>query len=224
MTFLDQIRTALRKIFAGDSLEEYGRFYGCYRGFVHDNQDPETMGRLILEVPQVYGNQAYNYWAGPKGMYAGLQRGFFALPQKGEGVWVSFENGDPQFPIWEYGWFPENGVPTAALADYGRNQVWQSGANRVELNEAQGYFRVTTAAGTVLEVNEQGVSLGSAVASREPALLGDKSVALLDDLLDALIDSKTLTGLGLQPLTAVPLLVQLKARLPTLKSTKVTLD
>jgi hypothetical protein len=48
--------------------------------------------------------------------FAGKAEGFFAVPQIGAGVWIEFEGGDPDKPIWVggfWGMFAE--VPTLAL-------------------------------------------------------------------------------------------------------------
>lgn len=40
------------------------RFYGVYRGVVVDSKDPESKGRVRLQVPQILGNAVTN-WAWP---------------------------------------------------------------------------------------------------------------------------------------------------------------
>jgi uncharacterized protein involved in type VI secretion and phage assembly len=78
-----------------------GRFYGKYRGLVVDNQDPEHLGRLTLRVPSVLGNEVVTGWAMPCVPYGGApEQGFVCIPDPGAGVWVEFEAGDLEFPIW----------------------------------------------------------------------------------------------------------------------------
>ncbi|MBX3251048.1 MAG: hypothetical protein KF901_27975 [Myxococcales bacterium] len=74
------------------------RFYGKYRGVVVDNADAQHRGRLRVRVPAVLGELAV--WALPCVPYAGRQRGFFAMPDEGTGVWVEFEGGHSSYPIW----------------------------------------------------------------------------------------------------------------------------
>ncbi len=31
---------------------------------------------------------------------AGLQQGIYTVPIIGSGVWIQFENGDPDYPVW----------------------------------------------------------------------------------------------------------------------------
>ncbi len=77
------------------------RFYGKYRGFVVDNADPEQLGRLKLQVPSVLGNEVVTGWALPCMPYGGdVNQGFLFIPEVDAGVWMEFEEGDLEFPIW----------------------------------------------------------------------------------------------------------------------------
>lgn len=77
------------------------RFYGKYRGLVVDNADPEHLGRLTLRVPSVLGEEVVTGWALPCVPYGGdANQGFLFIPEKEAGVWVEFEEGDLEFPIW----------------------------------------------------------------------------------------------------------------------------
>lgn len=77
------------------------RFYGKYRGFVVDNGDPEHLGRLKVTVPSVLGTDVVTGWASPCMPYGGdAGQGFLFIPESGAGVWIEFEEGDLEFPIW----------------------------------------------------------------------------------------------------------------------------
>jgi hypothetical protein len=77
------------------------RFYGKYRGFVVNNDDPKKLGRLELMVPSVLGPKVKTGWALPCVPYGGdVNQGFLCIPERGAGVWVEFEEGDLEFPIW----------------------------------------------------------------------------------------------------------------------------
>ena len=86
------------------------RFYGKYRGVVTDNDDPDTLGRLRANVPEVL-HDIESPWALPCAPYAGPDQGLFALPPVGAGVWIEFEAGDPSRPIWVGTWWAEGELP-----------------------------------------------------------------------------------------------------------------
>ena len=90
---------------------EPAQFFGKFRGVVKNNSDSLGRGRLLVVVPQVLENQ--EVWAMPCVPYAGKERGFFAMPDVGTGVWVEFEAGNPSFPIWVGCFWNKDDIPSA---------------------------------------------------------------------------------------------------------------
>jgi len=91
------------------------KYYGKYRGVVLNNVDPMQMGRLMVQVPDVAG-LVPSSWAMPCVPIAGIQNGMVALPIIGSGVWVEFEQGDPDHPIWSgCFWGTAAEIPALAL-------------------------------------------------------------------------------------------------------------
>jgi hypothetical protein len=74
-------------------------FYGKYRGKVTNNNDPYYRGRIRAQVPDVFDNEESG-WALPCTPYAGNDVAFFFIPPIGANVWIEFENGNPDYPIW----------------------------------------------------------------------------------------------------------------------------
>jgi uncharacterized protein involved in type VI secretion and phage assembly len=92
------------------------KFLGKYRGTVVNNVDPMQMGRIQAIVPDV-SNVMLSSWAMPCAPVAGIQTGTFWIPLPGSGVWVEFEQGDPDYPIWVGGfWGTGAEVPAMARA------------------------------------------------------------------------------------------------------------
>ena len=75
------------------------QFLGKYRGTVVNNVDPMQMGRLQAIVPDVTSLLPTS-WALPCVPMAGPQAGQFVVPPVGAAVWMEFEQGDPDYPIW----------------------------------------------------------------------------------------------------------------------------
>ena len=186
------------------------KFYGCYKGFVFDNKDPEFLMRLRVEVPQVYGEESPEIWALPKGIFCGNKIGFVAIPNKEDAVWVSFEGGDPRFPIWEYGWFARGEMPTAANNNNGKptNTILQTkSGHRIELDDKEGseVVRITDKFGNIIEMNSNGISQiadkisqGSLNNSAEKAVLGETLKNLLNEFI---ADLGTLANIPVNPST-----------------------
>jgi len=92
------------------------KYYGIYRGTVVNNIDPMQLGRIQAIVPDA-GGITPSTWATPCVPLAGKQMGTFLVPQIGAGVWVQFEAGDPDRPVWSGGWWGIAAeVPALALA------------------------------------------------------------------------------------------------------------
>ena len=75
------------------------QYYGKYRGKVENNLDPEGRGRIMVSVPAVTGSGTLN-WAMPAVPFAGSGVGLWAIPPTGANVWVEYEGGNPDYPIW----------------------------------------------------------------------------------------------------------------------------
>jgi uncharacterized protein involved in type VI secretion and phage assembly len=76
-----------------------GKFYGKYRATVVNNIDPLQLGRIQVIVPDV-SNVLPSSWAMPCVPVAGLNMGMYTVPPIGAGVWIEFEQGNPDHPIW----------------------------------------------------------------------------------------------------------------------------
>ncbi len=79
-------------------------FLGKYRGTVVNNVDPMQIGRIQAIVPDV-SNAVPTSWAMPCLPVSGINTGMFSVPAMGAGVWIEFEHGDPDHPIWVGGYW-----------------------------------------------------------------------------------------------------------------------
>jgi Type VI secretion system/phage-baseplate injector OB domain len=92
------------------------KYFGKYRGKVVANVDPLHLGRIQVEVAAVLG-EARQAWALPCTPYAGADVGWFAIPPVAANVWVEFEQGDPDYPIWSGCFWGERQLPQNARVD-----------------------------------------------------------------------------------------------------------
>ncbi|HSD82456.1 MAG TPA: phage baseplate assembly protein V [Anaerolineae bacterium] len=120
------------------------KFYGKYRGIVTDINDPLMTGRIRARVPDVMGDLESG-WALPCAPFGGSGMGFFALPKVGAGVWIEFEHGDPDYPIWVGAWFGSVAdLPTELLAPpYKKTMIKTEGGNTIILDDTPGIGGIT---------------------------------------------------------------------------------
>jgi uncharacterized protein involved in type VI secretion and phage assembly len=90
------------------------KFYGKYRGQVANNIDPQQRGRIQALVPAV--SSMTTTWALPCTPYADPHTGVLRLPPLGALVWIEFEGGDPDYPIWSgCFWERVDDMPTVVM-------------------------------------------------------------------------------------------------------------
>lgn len=216
------------------------RFWGKYRGVVTDNQDPNGVGRLQVQVPAVLGTDVA-LWAEPCVPYAGQQIGFYAMPPVGTAVWVEFEAGDPDHPIWCGGWWPDNGAPTdntgtavtpdqktlrsetglqVTLDDAGHTAVLSDadGRNFLKISVDNGEIRVESTAKVVVQAPQIELVDGAP----HPLVFGDNLLTYLNQLV-SLFNShmhvgETVIGIPVTPMVPV---VPFPQATPSLLSTQV---
>ena len=139
------------------------KYYGKHRGMVLNNIDPMLMGRLLVQVPDVLG-LGTSSWAMPCVPVAGPQMGVYVLPLIGAGVWIEFEGGDPDHPIWTGGfWGSSAEVPPLAFAGLpvSPSMVFQtSGQNTVAISDLPGPtggIMLKSLTGASIIVNDTGI-------------------------------------------------------------------
>jgi len=144
-------------------MSEPTRFYGKYRGTVVNNLDPMQLGRIQVMVPDV-STVMLSSWAMPCAPVAGLQTGVFTVPPVGAGVWVEFEQGDPDYPIWVgCFWGTAAEVPTLArsvppaLFGITMQTTLQNGIVLSDLPGPTGGIMLKSATGAMLIVNDTGI-------------------------------------------------------------------
>jgi uncharacterized protein involved in type VI secretion and phage assembly len=142
------------------------RYYGKYRGSVLNNVDPMQLGRVMVQVPEVLG-PAISTWAMPCIPYAGIQSGVFYFPPIGAGVWVEFEGGDADYPIWVGGfWGNAAEIPVLAAGPPGvqRFVVQTQLQNTLIVSDVPGPlggFMFKSMTGAMLMINETGIIISN---------------------------------------------------------------
>ena len=160
------------------------KYYGKYRAIVKDINDPERRGRIRVECPSVLGTYL-SAWCEPCIPYATDFAGDFYVPPVNEAIWVEFEEGDPNKPIWNGGWYRPNSspLPMHESADKYRFIVFKDTVMRfgdkeiiVELRDGDKSYTVTIDRNTWKGLN----------------YIGSKSENELNDLENLIINKKFL--------------------------------
>lgn len=154
------------------------RYYGKYRGTVLNNLDPKRLGRVLAQVPDVLGPVPCS-WATPCVPVAGVQSGVFVVPAVGSGVWIEFEQGDLDRPIWTGGWWANPAeVPVLANAPAPTpNIVLQTVLNTVLLcdNPSPAGGIVLRSGGASIIVNPTGIYIqngsGASIVMQGPSVV-----------------------------------------------------
>jgi len=135
------------------------QFFGKYRGVVTDIQDPLMTMRIKASVPDVYGDGTSG-WAMPCAPFGGSQVGLFALPTVGAGVWIEFEHGDPDYPVWTGCWWGSaTEIPTQWLAPpYKKVMLMTPSGHSINVDDTTGFGGITlhTAEGAKVVLSSTG--------------------------------------------------------------------
>ena len=172
-------------------------FYGKYAGVVSNRDDPKKIARLRAKVPEVFGEDEECGWALPCAPWGGgKNRGFFALPDVGDTVWIEFEAGDPMRPIWAGTFWGapqssggEDDLGTEAGAetpegpdgppDPGHHVLRTTAGHLISLDDAGGVIVIAEASGAEVRITGEGeitikadkIKLGA--NAEEALVLGD---------------------------------------------------
>jgi len=218
------------------------RFYGKYRGIVTDNNDPLLLGRIRATVPSVLGEVSTG-WALPCLPYTGDGAGFHVIPPVDAGVWIEFEAGDPDYPIWTGGWWgtgqtpaEETGKPTrpplkvlrsdqgllVALDDDDQTIAVSdsNGRNLLEIKVLQGEVRIQAAGKVIVE----GPLINLVDNASHPVVFGDVLLQYLNQLV-VMFNTHLHVGqlaAGVIPVTPAPPATPYPPPDPSLLSTRVT--
>lgn len=147
------------------------QYFGKYRGKVEDTFDLTGSGLIKVSVPAVLGEGKMAV-ATPCVPFAGPGVGFYFIPSKGANIWVEFEGGDPDFPIWT-GCFWGAGEAPSILAE---EKMIKTKAGTIALNELSlsGEISIETKGGLKISLGDNGIEItnGKGGASITMSLAG----------------------------------------------------
>jgi uncharacterized protein involved in type VI secretion and phage assembly len=135
-------------------------YLGKHRGVVEDNKDPHKKGRVQVRVPTVLGDSKLS-WAMPCMPYAGPEEvGFFTIPPERANVWVEFEAGDPNRPIWSGCFWGENETVPARLGT-AEQKVLKTKAGTIKIDDSAEELTIETSRGAKIVMDSQGIEISN---------------------------------------------------------------
>jgi uncharacterized protein involved in type VI secretion and phage assembly len=139
-------------------------FFGKFRGVVSDTQDPLMLARIKARVPDVFGDNESG-WALPCAPFGGTAFGLFALPGVGAGVWIEFEQGDPDRPIWTGSWWGTPAEVPSVLKPIAAKKVLlkTEGGHSILLDDTPGSGGIVleTSAGQKVSITANGIEINN---------------------------------------------------------------
>lgn len=167
----------------GSMNKQSSSFYGKYRGVVSSNNDPHKIGRLRAKVENVYGDKESG-WALPSVPYAGEGVGLFLIPPVGALVWIEFENGNPDYPIWTgCFWGKTEDVPVKDPIP--AIKVLKTKIATITINDSikntDQYIEITNTQGASIKLNGNTITINNGQASIK---LNGKTVSINNDGLE----------------------------------------
>jgi len=214
-------------------------FYGKYRGVVTNVEDPDNMGRIKTNIPEVLAD-VESPWALPCAAYAGDGVGSYTVPPVGAGVWIEFEAGDPARPIWAGCWWGTGQLPTnesGAEANPSIKIIRTETGMMVSMNDDTQELSISDQNGDnilKIEVNSGTITLKGAIKAiveapaielvenaSHPVVFGDELITYLSQLVN-MYQTHTHPGqTAIIPVTPAPPVPPFPPPTPSLISMKV---
>lgn len=163
---------------AKDKKSNTKEYTGFYRGEVVDAQDPMKAGRVKIRVFSVLDDVLIDYipWAIMADPFMGGQAGFggFFVPDMGSHVWVFFEQGDPEQPVYFAGAPARPHGPSERETNYPLNHVYKTKTGHlIEINDGAGIIHIYHNSGTEVTIQADGSVIENVVADLTRNITGN---------------------------------------------------
>lgn len=157
-----------------------GRIFGVARGLVTDNQDPDGLGRVRVQLG--WQAQGSAYWARTASPMAGSGYGAWFLPEVGDEVLVGAEQGDPAL-LYVIGMLWNGKAKPPASNDDGKNDlrlIQSRSGHRLLFDDTEGaaILELKLADGKRVTLDKDGVAIGDAAGNTIVIKSGSSEIAV----------------------------------------------
>lgn len=134
------------------------RLLGKYRGIVVDNADPKRLGRIRARVPDAMGDNVTG-WALPCAPFGGKSVGLFMIPPTDALVWIEFEQGDPDYPIWTGCFWSDADAPSPTGSADVKILKTQTASLTIDDSQGKSSLVIETTSGLKLVLDSSGIEV-----------------------------------------------------------------
>lgn len=138
-------------------------FPGIYRAIVKDISDTQNRARIKVLIPAIHdenekiGNLP---WADCCSNVAGPDRGILRVPDVNDVVYIMFEQGDKEYPVWLGSWWGKNDLPSEVPKGNESDHlvIKQGEGFSIDISDENGdkYISISTQDGTEVKLDETG--------------------------------------------------------------------
>jgi len=160
------------------------KYDGYTIGFVTENADPEGLGRIKIKIPNLLDtDQGPVPWCLPtrKSPFGqGPGYGVYGSPKVGSPVRVTFQNGDPQYPVYE----ADEYLKADANPKFKEPDTWgykDPAGNELFVNMTTGAWEFTHQSGTTLKYNGEGSEDLHVIKDRTIVVGGNETKHIVGD-------------------------------------------
>jgi uncharacterized protein involved in type VI secretion and phage assembly len=138
------------------------KFWGKYRALVTDIKDVKNMGRIMVQCPSVFG-ESESQWCIPCVPFTGDGHGIMFLPAVGDVVWIEFEEGDIEKPIWVGSWWGLRKAPLTYSEVANKRIIKTRSGNEIVLEDTEGgeNIFIQDKNGNSILMNKDGITIRS---------------------------------------------------------------
>lgn len=146
-----------------DGIIPIEKLSGIYRAIVKDISDPQNRARIRVLIPAIHDIKAKIStlpWADCCSIIAGPDRSAIRIPDVGDVVYVMFEQGDKNYPVWMGSWWGKNDLPSEIpKGQESKHLVIKAGEGftiDISMENTSKYISVQTSDGSEIKLDETG--------------------------------------------------------------------